>query len=71
MATQPNYVALDSGNQIVDNGRRMTVRGWLRRARIKMPADLKCVGFEAFAMVCKPWLTGRNFSYVRMAYGKK
>ena len=71
MSTQPKYVALDSGNQLVDNGKCTTVRGWLRRARIKMPAYLKQAGFEAFAHVCPMWLTGRNFRYVRMAYGKK
>ncbi len=71
MAAQPKYIALDSGNQLVDSGKRMTVKGWPRRARIKMPADLKRVGFEAFAHVCPMWLTRRNFEYVRMAYGKK
>ena len=71
MSIQPKYIALDSGNQLVDDGKRMTVRGWRRRARIKMPEDLKRVGFEAFAHVCPPWLTGRDFEYVRMAYGKK
>jgi len=71
MTAQPKFVALDSGNQLIDNGRRMTVKGWRRRARIKMHAHLKRVCFEAFAVICTPWVTGCKFTYVRMAYGKK
>ena len=69
--TNKTYVALDSGNGLVDSGKRLTVKGWRRRAERRMPVDLRRVGFEAFAHVCPTWLTGRGFEYVRMAYGKR
>jgi len=63
------YVALDSGNGLVDGGTMRTIRGWRQRAERSMPADLRAVGFVAFTFLATADL--RGFEYVRMSYGKR
>jgi hypothetical protein len=65
------YVALDSANQLVDGGKQRSIEGWKRRARRRMPQDLKRCGFKVAVFVAGPeHIELRGFEYVRVSYAK-
>lgn len=71
MPSTPTYVALDSGNGLVDNGKARTVAGWRRRATRRMPSDLKRCGFKVAVFVAGPeHVELRGMEYVRVSYAK-
>lgn len=68
------YVALDFDNKPINrNGKvfRYTLKGWIRHYNRQMPAYLKKCGFESVGCVVPTDISGRDYEYVRVSYGKK
>ena len=63
------YIALGSDNIPLLAGKQKTIKQWQfygqKRNRLKM------YGFDCIISIIEPYISGRNFTYVRINYAKK
>lgn len=63
-----NYIALGNDNKPLLNGKIKTIKQWKNYG--KKINTLKKFNFDVFASVIPTWISGRDFEYVRISFGK-